>query len=658
MRPLHDHRTRMRRLSVFGLGVLLVVPFARAATPAALPALPALPAASLAQTPYPGVLQLSIDARDVERAILRGKLVLPVAGPGPQTIYFPRWVPGHHAPSGPISRIAGIVVRAAGTSIAWQRDPVMMHALHVQIPAGVAQIELEFQYLSPTDPSMGRIEVSREMIDLQWTSLAPYPASYVSRAMTVQADVQLPEGWAYATALQTDRIEGGTIHFAPVNYETFVDSPILAGPHHRSEPLGQIEGAEVSLDLFADRPELLQATPEQLAAHRALIEQTARLFRSRHFERYHFLVGLTGTIGSLGAEHMQSSENFTVPDYFTGWADAAPSRELLPHELVHSWNGKFRRGADLLTPTLDVPMQNSLLWVYEGLTRYLGAVLAVRSGLHSFDEALGNFAQSAAAMQYRTGRQWRPLRDTTNHSIYAEGPQPWPSWQRGSDYYLEGQLIWLDVDTLLRERTSGRHTLDDFVRALFAVQDRSQVPLAYELEDVVAALQTLAPHDWAGFFNTRVEQVASDAPLDGLQRGGYQLVYREQPTTFFRSGERQRKVTDLSIPLGLVVKDDGTVADVRWESPAFDAALTIGTRILAVNGRTYDREVLVRAVGRCKGRPEPLRLTVQRGDSIQDRDVVCASGLRYPWLERKESPRGQRERTAASLEAIFAPLTR
>jgi len=211
---------------------------------------------------------------------------------------------------------------------------------------------------------------------------------------------------------------------------------------------------------------------------------------------------------------------------------------------------------------------------------------------------------------------------------------------------------------LLRKRTSGRHTLDDFVRALFAVQDRSQVPLAYELEDVVAALQTLAPHDWAGFFNTRVEQVASDAPLDGLQRGGYQLVYRDQPTGFFRSGERQRKVTDLSIPLGLVVKDDGTVADVRWESPAFDAALTIGTRILAVNGRAYDREVLVQAVGRCKGRPEPLRLMVQRGESIQDRDVVCASGLRYPWLERKESARGPRERTAASLEAIFAPLTR
>lgn len=654
---LHGYRNRFLWILPLALWLLITAsaPGSALAQPGAAVPAPDDPASRLLHTPYPGVLRLTIDARDVERAILHGRLVLPVQGPGPLTVYFPRWVPGHHAPSGPISRIAGVVFSAAGKPLAWRRDPVMMHAFHVEIPAGTPEIELAFQYLSSTDPAMGRIEVSREMLDLQWTSLAPYPAGYVSRAMTVQAEVRLPEGWSYATALQPVDTRDGTIRFRPETYETLVDSPILAGRFHRSEALGKLAGAPVSLELFADRPELLAASAPQLEAHRALVEQTGRLFRSRHFDRYQFLVGLTGTIGGLGAEHLESSENFTVPYYFTNWADAAPSRELLPHEFVHSWNGKFRRGADLLTPTLDVPMQNSLLWVYEGLTRYLGAVLAARAGLHTFDESLANFALNADAMQMRAGRSWRPLLDTTNHSIYAEGPQPWPSWQRRSDYYLEGQLLWLDVDTLLRELSGGRHSVDDFVRAMFAVDDRAKTPSPYTFEDVVATLDAIAHHDWAGFFRKRVYEVAGDTLLDGIRRGGYQLEYRDQPTGFFRNSERERKLTDLSGSVGLAIRNDGTIADVRWESPAFDAALTIGTRILAVNGRSYSPEALVAAIGACRGSSEALRLTTQRGDGIDERSVDCSSGLRYPWLVPAS---GRRPPAAVRLEAILAPLDR
>lgn len=654
----HGRRNRPRRALALTLGLLIAAsahggaPMPSSADAAALDD----PASGRLHTPYPGVLRLTIDARDVERAILRGRLLLPVQGPGPLTVYFPRWVPGHHAPSGPISRIAGVVFSAAGKPLAWRRDPVMMHAFHVDVPADTPEIALEFQYLSSTDPSMGRIEVSRDMIDLQWTSLAPYPAGYVSRAMTVQAEVRLPDGWSYATALRAADTQDGTIRFEPETYETLVDSPILAGRYHRSEPLGEVAGAAVSLELFADQPDLLRASAPQLAAHRALVEQAARLFRSRHFDRYQFLVGLTGTIGSLGAEHLESSENFTVPTYFTGWTDAAPSRELLPHELVHSWNGKFRRGSDLLTATLDVPMQNSLLWVYEGLTRYLGAVLAARSGLHTFEESLGNFAQNADAMQMRAGRRWRPLLDTTNHSIYAEGPQPWPSWQRSSDYYLEGQLIWLDVDTLLRELTGGRRSVDDFVRAMFATRDRDKTPLPYTFEDVVATLDAIAPHDWSGFLRKRVHAAAPDTLLDGIRRGGYRLEYRDQPTGFYRMSELQRKVTDLSSSVGLTVRTDGTVADVRWESPAFDAAMTIGTRILAVNGRAYSPTVLVGAIADCKGSTRALKLTTQRGDTIDERSVDCSSGLRYPWLVKDTPAGGRRAPAAAALEAILAPL--
>lgn len=603
---------------------------------------------ALSDGTYPGVIELAIDARDVDRAIVSGTLTLPVASDGPMTFYFPRWVPGHHAPSGPISRIAGLSLQADGAAIAWRRDPVDMNALHFSVPAGARQVQLSFQYLSPTDPGMGRIEITSDMADLQWTSLAPYPAGYASRNMTYRASVRLPQGWQFATALQRNEQRGDTVHFEPVDYETLVDSPIVAGRYYERVMLDDSRPAPVTLHLFADEPRLLRFETAQIESHRALVEQTYRLFRSRHFDRYDFLVGLTAKIGSLGAEHHRSSENFTVPSYFTDWANTAPSRELLPHELVHSWNGKYRRGADLLTPTLDRPMRNSLLWVYEGLTRYLGAVLAVRAGLHTRQQGLENFAVSAARMQNRAGRRWRPLADTVNHSIFLDEHPVWPSWQRGSDYYLEGQLIWLDIDTRLRELTGDRKSLDDFVRVFFAGTDGAYRPLPYDQTDVVDALNAIAPYRWEEYFRDRVEQPAPEAPLDGLIRGGYRLVYADSATDFFRNLEAQAKVTDLGYSIGLIVNDAGVVTDVIWDTPAFDAAMTIGTQVIAVDAVVYSSAVLTRAVSGCKGRTEPLRLTLRRGDAVREARLDCSMGLRYPRLERIAE-------TPARLDAILAP---
>ena len=602
----------------------------------------------------PGIMQLSIDATDVERAIFSGRLVLPVIKSGPMVLLFPRWVPGHHAPSGPIARIAGIQVRAGGRDIAWQRDPVMMHALHVVVPQGAKAIEVDFQYLSPTDPKMGRVEVTPDMIDLQWTSMAPYPQGYASRDMTVQATVRLPRGWGYATALENASIDnastgGDTIRFRPVDYETLVDSPIVAGRYHRREILDTNGPAPVMLDLFADAPELLDARPEQIEAHREMVRQAYKLFRSHHYDRYTFLTGLTAQIGGLGAEHHQSSENFTAADYFTDWASNAPARELLPHELVHSWNGKFRRGADLLTPTLDTPMRNSLLWAYEGLTRYYGAVLATRAGLHTLDEARDNFAVTAALMENRAGRQWRPLADTVNHSIYAEGAQPWPNWQRGTDYYLEGQLLWLDVDTRMRALSEGKKSLDDFARAFFGVRSGDRRPLPYLFDDIANALNDQVAYDWRRFLRDRIEKVQPTAPLDGLTRGGYRLVYTDTPTPFFRALEKQRKISDFSYSIGLTVDAGGIVGDVVWDSPAFAAALTIGTKILAVDGKAFTADTLRNAIGGCKGRDTPLALKVRRGPVTRDVAVNCAMGLRYPRLARDAG-------NPARLDDILAPL--
>lgn len=626
---------------------------------AALAATTAIPAMAQVATPpaqikvgkaLPGVMQLTIDASDVDRAIYSGTLVLPVTKAGPMVLLFPRWVPGHHAPSGPIARIAGIHVRADGKDIAWTRDALRMQALHVTVPEGASSIRLDFQYLSPTDPRQGRVDMTSDMIDLQWTSMAPYPEGYSSRDMMVAATVKIPDGWNYATALETAGRQGGTIEFKPVDYETLVDSPIIAGRYHRRENLGTLNAAPVTLEIFADAPELLSATPQQIAAHRVMVDQTAKLFRSRHFDRYSFLTGLSSQIGGLGAEHHRSSENFIAANFFTNWAANAPTREIMAHELVHSWNGKFRRGADLLTPTLDTPMRNSLLWVYEGMTRYYGAVLSARSGLHSLDEAHGNFAATAAMMANRAGRQWRPLLDTTNHSIYAEGAQPWPNWQRGSDYYLEGQLIWLDVDTRMRELSGGKKSLDDFARAFFGVKDGERWPEPYVFADIVAGLNAQVPYDWGRYLHDQVEKVQVQAPLDGIVRGGYRLVYTDTPTDFFRGLETQRGgVADLGYSIGLVVDGEGKIADVLWDSPAFAAKLTIGSRIVAVNGQSFGLDKLRQAVATCKGNSTPMSLTVQRGPKVREAQLDCSMGLRYPRLERDPS-------VPARLDAILAPL--
>ncbi len=643
LRFLASRLASARHRSVVALGAALLLAGSAVADDGPVSQTPAL-----SDAVYPGVIGLDIDARDVDRAIVGGTLTLPVTRDGPTTIYFPRWVPGHHAPSGPISRIAGLKLQADGTEIAWRRDPVDMNALHFSIPAGAREIQLSFQYLSPTDPGMGRVEITADMADLQWTSLAPYPAGYASHNMTYRTSVRLPQGWQFATALQRDEQRGDTAHFKPVDYETLVDSPIVAGHYYERVMLDDTREVPVALHLFADQPHLLRFEASQIESHRALITQTYRLFRSRHFDRYDFLVGLTAKVGSLGAEHLRSSENFTVPTYFTDWANTAPSRELLPHELVHSWNGKYRRGADLLTPTLDRPMRNSLLWVYEGLTRYLGAVLSARAGLHTRQQSLDNFAVSAARMQNRAGRRWRPLADTVNHSIFLDEHPIWPGWQRGSDYYLEGQLIWLDVDTRLRELTGDRKSLDDFVQVFFSGPEGSYRPSPYELADVVDALNGIAPYRWAEYFRDHVEQLAPEAPLDGLTRGGYRLVYTDIATDFFRNLESQAKATDLGYSIGLIVTEAGIVTDVLWDTPAFQAALTIGTQIVAVDGVVYSNDVLTRAVRDCKGRSEPLRLTVRRGDAVREARLECSMGLRYPRLESVA-------KTPARLDAILAP---
>jgi predicted metalloprotease with PDZ domain len=423
---------------------------------------------------------------------------------------------------------------------------------------------------------------------------------------------------------------------------------MFAGRYVKRVDLGAPGLPPVRLNVFADRAALLEAKTEHLEAHRALVTQAYRLFNSQHYDRYDFLLALSDRMGGIGLEHHRSSENATAPNYFTEWDKVPDTRQLLPHEYAHSWNGKFRRPADLWTASYSEPMRNSLLWIYEGQTQYWGYVLAARAGLLTKEQALDALAVAAANDQLRPGREWKSLQDTTNDPITAmRRPMPSRSWQRSEDYYVEGELVWLDVDTSIRELSDGKRSLDDFARAFFGTKNGQWVPETYDLDAVVEALNAVQPYDWAAFLHERLESHGA-APLDGIARGGYKLVYSDQPSDYFKKMETRRKINDLTFSLGLVVGRESKLTDVLWGGPAHTAGLTVGTQIIAVDGLAYDGERLKDTVKAAKTNGAAIEFLVKNGDHYGTVHVDYHDGLRYPLLERDAN-------VPARLDQILSP---
>jgi predicted metalloprotease with PDZ domain len=594
---------------------------------------------------YPGTLSIHVDATDVARHIYRVKQTIPLAGPGPLTLLYPEWLPGNHAPRGPIQTIAGLKISANGQPIAWRRDNTDVYAFHIDVPAGVSALDVEFQHLSPSQPNQGRVTMTPDMLNLQWEKMSLYPAGYFVRGIRIEPSVTLPAGWTGATSLDVASQEGSRITYQPVSYETLVDSPMFAGRHYRKVELAP----DVDLNIFADRPEDLAAKPEHIEAHRKLVEQALKLYRADHYDEYEFLVALTDQLGGIGLEHLRSSENSHPRTYFTAWDEGSAGRDLLAHELNHSWNGKYRRPAGMIAPDYSTPTRNDLLWVYEGQTQFWGNVLSARSGMMPVEDVKSELARVAAYYDTLPGRTWRPLIDTTYDPIVqSRRPQPWSSWLRGEDYYSEGMLIWLEADARLRQLTDGRRSIDDFARAFFGVNPGDQGILTYRFDDVAATLNAIAPSDWDAWLRRRVER-AGPAPLAWIEAGGYRLVYRDTPTDYFKAREKARKILDLTYTLGLVVGEGGRVSGVAWDSPPFEAGLTVGSTIVAVNGRQYSHDLMKQAITAARGTREPIRLLVKRGETYREVPIAYHDGLRYPVLERVGSG-------ASSLDALLAPL--
>ncbi|MGE7139411.1 M61 family metallopeptidase [Luteibacter sp. NPDC031894] len=587
-------------------------------------------------TAYNGTLKLTVDATDLDHRIFRVKETIP-AQPGPLTLLFPEWIPGHHSPTGPIDQFAGLVVHAGGKRLEWTRDKYNVYAFRVEVPAGATSVDVEFQTLTPQDTRQGRVVMTPDIVNVQWNQVSLYPAGYRADRVQIDASVKLPAGFQYGSALEQASKDGDTVTFKTIDYDNLVDSPVFAGRYFKRVDLDPNGRSPVHLNIVADSAKSLEIKPEALQIHRNLVKQMDKLYGARHYNHYDFLLALTDKLGGIGLEHHRSSENSAEPNYFTEWDKSWLGRDLLAHEYNHSWDGKYRRGADLATPNFNVPMGDSLLWVYEGQTQFWGNVVAARSGLVSQDQARDVLAFVAATYDKgRPGLSWRNIQDTTNDPTIAQRrPLSYRNYQMSEDYYSGGQMVWLDVDTKLRELTKNKRSLDDFAKAFFGMKDGDWKVNPYTFEEVVSTLNGITPFDWSTYLRERIDGHKGD--LEGIERGGWKLVYNDKPSDAIKAVEGRRHYTDLTYSAGFAVSSKGDISDVRWDGPAFNAGLSPGMTIVAVNNKEFDGDTLKDAVTAAKTDKGPIELLVKNFDQYRTIKIDYHEGLKYPHLERDKS---------------------
>jgi predicted metalloprotease with PDZ domain len=599
-------------------------------------ALPLIAVTALAQkTP----IQIAADLTDAPRKIYHAEIDLPVKA-GLVSLTTPKWIPGNHRPTGPVSDITGIVFTANGQPVKWRRDDEDLYQYHVTLPAGVTTLHVHLDCIVTS-------RVSQRMAVLEWEKLLLYPAGTPVKEIAVQPSVTVPKGWGIGTALTpTDGYDpqhpaGGTTHYAATTVEQLEDSPVIAGQYFHEFPLAPEVTPKHYIDVVSDSPEDSQLRPVLLAELNNLVRESLAAYSSHHYNAYHFLLTLSDVAGGEGLEHGQSSDNGVGEKGFADDAHQLAEADLLAHEFTHSWNGKYRRPFNLYQDDFAKMQQGSLLWVYEGLTQYMGNVLAARSGLKSPEQYRDQLAMSAANLDYKPGRQWRSTEDTAiGASILRAGGAAWANWRRGQDYYQEGELFWLDADTLIRQKSNGQKSLTDFFR-IFLAKGGNTGPqiLTYNRDELIADLNQVLKYDWATFIRERVDQINPHADLAGIERGGYKLVYKDKPSTSERtmtSTGGRRGGLNVWYSLGLRLSNDGVISDVRWGGPADKANIAPGAKVLAVDGNIFSGDALKTAIRLAKGRPDPIKLILQTDTFVTSVEVSYHDGERYPVLERTE----------------------
>ena len=580
----------------------------------------------------PPKMTLFVDATEAPRKIFHAKLTIPVT-PGTATLYYPQWIPGEHGPTGPIADLAGTKFMAGGKELAWRRDPVDMYSFYVDVPQGANSLDVSLDFLSPTEGQFSAGASATEKLTLvSWNTVLLYPKGWTSDQITVTPSLKLPAGWQYGTALEGGGT-GDTLQFAPVSLTTLVDSPVLTGQYFKKFDLGG--DLKHTLNVAADSAAALEAKPETVQHFKNLITETGVLYGARHYRHYDFLLTLSDHTAHFGLEHHESSDDRINENGITDPDGMIAASGLLPHEMTHSWNGKYRRPAGLATPEYQTPMKGDLLWVYEGMTQYWGEVLTARSGELTQQQARDGLANVAANLDHWPGRTWRPLQDTaTAAQVLYGASHAWQSWRRSVDFYDEMILVWLEADTIIRKQTNGTKSLDDFAKLFLGGKSGPPAVVKYEFQDVVNGLNQVAPYDWATFLRTRLDKTGDHAPLAGVENSGWRLVYTDQQSDYMKAREKARKYTTEWYSIGVDLNSKGKITDTVKGMAAENAGIAPGMTVVAVNGREYSADVLRAAIKAAKGTSDPIEVLIENGEFYKTYKVDYHDGLKYPHLER------------------------
>jgi predicted metalloprotease with PDZ domain len=599
-------------------------------------------------------IQITADLSDAPRKLYHAEVDLPVTA-GPLTLTTPRWIPGNHRPTGPVDDITGVVFSADGKVLPWRRDDIDLYEFHVTVPKGVTTLHAHLDCIVTA-------RISQKMAVLEWEKLLLYPANIPVREIAIQPSLKVPDGWGVGTALTSEGsgsypvpAAGSTTKFKATNVEQLEDSPIITGQYFHEFPLAPEVTPKHYIDVVSDASEDSNLRPAVLAELNNLVREAGTAYASHHFNVYHFLLTLSDVAGGEGLEHGQSSDNGVGEKGFADDKHQLAESDLLSHEFTHSWNGKYRRPATLYQTDFATMQQGQLLWVYEGMTQYLGNVLAARSGLKSQEQYRDLLALSAASLDNRPGREWRSTEDTAIAASILRGGNPaWSNWKRGQDYYQEGELLWLDADTLIRKQTGNKKSLDDFQKIFLGKGgDTGPMIVPYTRDELIKDLNEVMPYDWAKFLHERIDQPNPRADLAGIEQGGYRLVYRDKPTKSEKtlsSSSGRRGGLDVWYSLGLRVNAEGSISDIRWNGPADKARLAPGYKIIAVDGNVFSNDVLKGAIKAAKGATEPIKLIVQEDAFVSSFNIDYHDGERYPALERIEG-------TSTYLDDITTPRT-
>ncbi len=586
----------------------------------------------------PPTVTIAVDATTAPRKIFHASLKIP-ASPGDLTLYYPKWIPGEHAPDGPVVDLAGLKFSAGGKTLKWRRDLLDGFTIHVDVPAGATEVAAELDFLSPATFEGGfsaGSSATDKLAVISWNQVLLYPKGWKSDDINYSASLKLPEGWKFGTPLPVTSQNGNEIQFATVSLTTLVDSPVITGEFLKVVPLAQDPLTE--MDIAADSAAALNPPQEVWDHYKNLVDQAQKLFGAHHYRDYHFLYTLSDHVAHFGLEHHESDDSRVDERGLVDDTARKMSASLLPHEYVHSWNGKFRRPADLATPDYQQPMQDDLLWVYEGLTNYLGFVLTARSGLLTAEQDRDDLALTAAALDHTPGREWRNLQDTADAApqLYFS-PRAWESWRRSTDFYSEDTLNWLWADVIIRQQTKGAKTLDDFCHLFHGPPSTGPMVKTYTFEDVVAALNQIVPYDWRGFWTERLTNHGPGAPLRGIEDSGWKVVYDDTPSDMMSGMAGMYHFVPAALAFGLGLNEDGTISDTTEGMPAAKAGIGPGMKLVAVNGRRFSPEVLRDAIKAAKNSSAPLELLVENTDYYKTYKIDYHGGQKYPHLVRDES---------------------